>query len=248
MGVKIDPFPGELSRVEKIVKYTTRSGRTAFMPCKRFHLTPEQEAWLRKWFPEVENSVIKEVSGMADSTMHRFAREFGLAKSENGLNGIKKRQAAKIKKACEKNGYYESLRGKKPSPQCLEAAAIWWQEVREGKHDAPMTALRKKNKWKYNAVMKRKGRSLSETYRKEVRRAVLGMPVKTRLRIVTCPYTKSQVSHRHNALKKGYIIIDDTSERGGERYNIYWDKRTKRAPIFEKNLIKDGFQLIEWKD
>ena len=50
MRVKIDPFPGELSRAEKIVKYTTRSGRTAFMPCKGFRLTPEQEAWLRKWF------------------------------------------------------------------------------------------------------------------------------------------------------------------------------------------------------
>lgn len=248
MRVKIDPFPGELSRAAKYKEYTTRRGKTSVMRSDGYVLTPEQEAWMCKWFPEVENSLIKEVSGMADSTMHRFARELGLTKSKKGMKSIKKRQAARIKKACEKNGYYESLRGKKPSPQCFEASAIWWQEVREGKHDAPMTALRKKNKWKYNAVMKRKGRSLSETWRKEVRRAVLGIPLKTRLKIITCPYTKSQTCHRHNALERGYIIVDDTSERGGERYNIYWDKRTKRAPIFEKNLIKDGFRLMEWKD
>ena len=61
-------------------------------------------------------------------------------------------------------------------------------------------------------------------------------------------YNRRQVSHRHNALKRGYIIMEDCSEQGGERYNIYYDNETKRSPIFERNLLKDGFQLKQWSE
>ena len=43
-------------------------------------------------------------------------------------------------------------------------------------------------------------------------------------------------------------IMDDCSEQGGERYNIYYDNETKRSPIFERNLLKDGFHLKQWID
>jgi hypothetical protein len=42
--------------------------------------------------------------------------------------------------------------------------------------------------------------------------------------------------------------MEDCSEQGGERYNIYYDGQTSRAPIFEKNLLKDGFKIKEWND
>ena len=60
------------------------------------------------------------------------------------------------------------------------------------------------------------------------------------------PYTKRQTSHRYNALKRGYIVMQDCSEQGGERYNIYFDQDTERSPIFENNLLKDGFKLHKW--
>ena len=63
-----------------------------------------------------------------------------------------------------------------------------------------------------------------------------------------CKYTKRQTSHRYNALKRGYIIMQDCSEHGGERYNIYYDNDTERAPIFERNLINDGFKLLKWHE
>ena len=64
--------------------------------------------------------------------------------------------------------------------------------------------------------------------------------------IILCPYTRRQVAHRYNALKRGYIVMEDCTEQGGERYNIYYDDQTQRTPIFEKNLINDGFQIIKW--
>ena len=75
------------------------------------------------------------------------------------------------------------------------------------------------------------------------------MERKTRLKcIVMCPYTRRQTAHRYNALKRGYIIMEDCSEQGGERYNIYYDSDTQRTPIFERNLLKDGFHIKEWTD
>jgi hypothetical protein len=75
------------------------------------------------------------------------------------------------------------------------------------------------------------------------------MERKTRLRcIVLCKFTKRQVCHRYNALRRGYIIMQDCSEQSGERYNIYYDDQTERTPIFERNLQKDGFNLLKWND
>ncbi|MDO4185147.1 MAG: ParB N-terminal domain-containing protein [Bacteroidales bacterium] len=50
-----------------------------------------------------------------------------------------------------------------------------------------------------------------------------------------------------------YPLIPKFDERhellqGGERYNIYYDDQTERAPIFEKNLLKDGFHLLRWSE
>ena len=131
--MKIDTFPQVLTYqyIDKI--YTTKTGKQGIQRVRAFVLTDEQEAWFRKWFPEVENSVIAEASGMSFNVLHKFARQYGLTKSEKGLKGIKRRQAAHVKKLCEANGYYDSLRGRQPSAACVEATKKRWQEVREGK-------------------------------------------------------------------------------------------------------------------
>ena len=71
--MKIEPFPGKLEK--QLVK------------CKRsaawkIVLTDEQRAWLIRWFPEEENPRLLKLSGMSHSTLHRYARELHLTKSE----------------------------------------------------------------------------------------------------------------------------------------------------------------------
>jgi hypothetical protein len=186
---------------------------------------------------------------MSHSTLHRFAREFGLTKSPKGIKRIKKRQAAHVKRLCEKNGYYDSLRGKQPSEACRKASAQMWQEIRGGKREHPARIMKRTNPRKYRKWQQRKSQEYKETIRKEMRRALYGMERKTRLRcIVLCKFTKRQVCHRYNALRRGYIIMQDCSEQSGERYNIYYDDQTERTPIFERNLQKDGFNLLKWND
>ena len=243
MAKKIDPFPGELAFEFVERPFTTKLGKAGCQRVKACVLTDEQKEWLCKWFPEVENTRLMQASGMTHSTLHRLARTYGLTKSDKGMRGIKKRQAAHIKKVCTENGWYDSLRGKEPSEACRRATAKMWQDIREGKREHPARVLRRKNPRKYRKWMQRKSEGRKEIIRKETRRVIYGLERHTNLNVVMCKYTKRQIGHRYNALKKGYILMVDCSEQGGERYNIYYDDQTERTAIFERNLEKDGFCL-----
>ena len=70
---------------------------------------------------------------------------------------------------------------------------------------------------------------------KEKRRIIYGLERKTNLKtVVINPYTRSQIHHRFNALKRGYLLDMDCSE--GQP-----DDETQRSARFEANCTKDGF-------
>ena len=243
--MKIDQFPGVLTAQMVDRPFITKLGKAGCQRVKAWVLTDEQRAWLCKWFPEEENSRLTKASGMSHSALHRFARELGLTKSQKGMKRIKKRQAAHVKRVCEKNGYYDSLRGKHPSEACRKATAQMWQEIRDGKREHPARIMKRTNPRRYAQWMQRKSEERRETIRKEIRRVIYGLQRQTNLKnIIACKYTRRQVAHRYNALQRGYILMADCSEQSGERYNIYYDDDTERTPIFERNLLNDGFKLL----
>ena len=246
--MKIEPFPGEITRKLVDKPYITKTGKMGCQRISSIVLTDEQQAWLCRWFPEVENGVLMQASGLTHSSLHRFARELHLTKSEKGLKGIKRRQAAHIKRLCERNGYYDSLRGRQPSAAAVEATKKRWQEVREGKREHPIKAIKRKNPRRYKKMMQKRSEERKETIRKERRRELYGLERKTKLRLPMSKYTKRQVSHRYNALKRGYYVMLDCSEGSGERYNIYYNEDTKRSDYFERNLINDGFNVVRGFD
>lgn len=242
----MDKFHGELQK--KIVErpYTSKSGRACVLHSMIVVLTDEQRNWLIKWFPLIENSRLKKSSGLKDATLHRFAREFGLKKSQKGMHAIRVRQAAKTKKACEKNGYYDSLRGRRPSDACIEASRTMWKEIKSGKRTSPHE-LFKQRPSRYRKICAKMSENRKELIRKERQRAFYGLKRKTQLTcIVLQPYTRPQISARYNALKKGYLVAADRSEEGGMRYDIYYDENTQRTERFEDNLKALGFTIKEW--
>jgi len=241
---KMREFPGELRTVLKEFPFRTKTGRMGVQRAHTYVLTAEQEAWLREVYPECENSRIVKASGMKGSTLHRFARSLGLTKSEKGLKGIMKRQAQKAKRINERSGYYDSLRGKTPSPAAVEGSRRMWEEVREGKRENPWAIFKRTKPHASRALSKKRSAERKEMIRKERRRMELGLTRKTKLTVVVMrPYTRSQTAHRSNALKRGYIVSADCSEQGGERWIIWWDDETDRSERFERNLVKDGFRV-----
>lgn len=84
-----------------------------------YYLEGELKDKFCKLFPKNSNRRLMTWFGISFSTLQRFKRELGL---EKDMRAIRKQQAKDVKKTCEKNGYYASLRGHAPSEACLEAS------------------------------------------------------------------------------------------------------------------------------
>ena len=243
--MKINPFPGKVTK-QVVKRPYLRQGQQFVHRVTTIILTAEQEDWLRTYFPMIENKRLMKLSGLSDGALHRFARELDLKKSEEGMHAIKKRQAAHIKRLCQKNGYYDSMRGRPAPEEFLKANLKMWQEIREGKREHPIAKMKREHPRKYRSWQKRKSEERKELARKERLRMKYGMPRKTKIKILSNPYTKAQVMHRCNALRRGYFYAEDCSEGGGFRYDIYYDDNTQRNERFEKNLVKDGFKVLRY--
>ena len=205
-------------------------------------LNDEQRAWLCQWFPTIENKRLAKAMGVSLYNLHCFARELGLTKSEAGWRAIKRRQTKAMAKTNERNGCYDRKRGHAPSEATLQGARRRWEEYRQGLRESTYEALKRRDPKRYEAVRQMRSMNRREMIAKEKRRIIYGMERKTNLKIVVMkPYTRSQIHHRCNALKRGYLLDVDCSEGQPGRYVIYYDDDTVRSAKFEANCIADGF-------
>ena len=204
-------------------------------PYNKRYLTSELEQEFRRLFPIRTNREMMQLFGVGFSTLQRIKRQLGLHKNKRV---IIQRQAKLCKKICEENGYYDSIRGKQPTPQCIEANRKWRAE---GGH--PMKSLKEKNPRRYKALLKKRSEARKELIRRERTRTKYGMEKKTNLPdyIVdfnTRRYTKKEVSRRYNARKRNYVMFPD------DRYALYYDSKTQRGPRFEQIAIADGWKVL----
>ena len=207
-------------------------------------LNDEQREWLCRWFPVIENKRLAKAMGISLYKLHCFARELGLTKSEAGWRAIKRRQTKAMVKTNRKNGCYDRKRGHPPSEATLQGSRRRWEEYRQGLRESTYGTIRRTDPKRYQAVMKKRSESRREMIRKEKRRIIYGMERKTNLKVVVMkPYTRSQLAHRCNALRRGYLLDEDCSEGKPGRYVIYYDGDTMRSAKFEANCIKDGFTI-----
>lgn len=196
-------------------------------------LSKEQEEKFRKLFPKTMNEKMMELFGISFSTLQRFKRQLGL---EKDMKVIRKKLAKKIKDICEKNGYYDSLRGKPVSEACKQASR---EKRMQGFH--PMKALKENNHRRYTRICRQRSERRKEQIRKERKFREYGI-TRIKLHLPVFKYTRKQVCQRSNARRKGYIV-GEKGEYSGERYTIYFDNNTFRSPIFEKSLSKGGFTV-----
>lgn len=202
-----------------------------------YYLTPELEAELRKRYPVTFNADLMKLFGISFSTLHRFARQLGLAKNDKT---IRRKQAELTKRICEENGYYASIRGRRPSEASIEATK---QMFAEGFH--PMKLLKKKNPRKYNRILAKKSEQRKELEAEISRYHHWGIDHGSALADYRpqIKFNRRQTAHRYHAKKRGYIL-GDIRESSGERWAIYYDCNTTRSPIFERNLQKDHFRVL----
>jgi len=200
-----------------------------------YYLTPDLEAQFRRLYPITMNRDMMRIFGISFSTMQRFKRELGLEKK---MKTIRHKQAQLAKRICEKNGYYDSMRGHRPSDACMEAA----KKMRESGFN-PWHRLRDTNRRKYNKCLKQKSEQRKELLRKERNRVDWGLEQYTNLHVPFYPYGHRRISFRNCCRIAGYMPGNARLE--SERWVIYYTEDTKRGTVREKHGEALGFRFVQ---
>lgn len=203
------------------------------MSVKEYYLEGELKERFCQLFPKNSNRRMMTWFGISFSTLQRFKRELGL---EKDMRSIRKQQANDIKKICEKNGYYDSIRGKAPSEACLEAA----RKLRaSGFH--PMKQLKANNPRKYKQLMRKKSEQHKELWRKGRLRAFYGLERQTNLRIPDAPLTHKALAQKHAMIRCCNYFADPL----GDPHIICYDSETQRSAQREATAEKHGLKVVE---
>lgn len=205
------------------------------MGVMEYYLTPELEQEFRRLFPITFNRRMMELFGLSFATLQRFKRELGLTKHKRT---IIRKQAEVTKRICEKNGWYDSLRGKAPSEAAKEGLR---RKFAEGWH--PYKTMRRKNPRKYKRLMQEMSEQRKALVAREHRRIDIGLQQQTNLCLVQCQYTRSETQTRSYAKHKYGYIPGSRDESSGERHIIFYDKDTRRSPRFEQLAQSRGFEF-----
>ena len=200
---------------------------------REYYLEGELKERFCQLFPKNSNRRMMAWFGLSFSTLQRFKREFGL---EKDMQAVRKQQAKDIKKICERNGYYASIRGKAPSEACLEATR---QLRASGFH--PIKQIKATNPRKYKRLMRKKSEQRKELYRKEQLRAFYGLERQTNLRIPSSPLSHSASSHKHAMIKSCNYFADPL----GDPHIICYDSETQRSARREATAAKHGLKVVE---
>ena len=202
---------------------------------KTYVLEGELKKKFIKLFPKNSNRRMMEWLGISFSTVQRFKNELGLKKD---MKAIRRQQIMDVKKTCEENGYYDSLRGKPVSEACQEGRRRLFESG-----FCPLKALKKKNPRRYKAFLLRSSEAHKEVWRKERLREEYGLERKTKLNLSQRPMKsaaasfKNMMTHRLN-----YFSVP------GHPWWIAYDSETNRSERSEATARKHGFEIIEGED
>ena len=200
---------------------------------KEYYLEGELKERFCQLFPKNSNRRMMAWFGLSFSTLQRFKREFGL---EKDMQAVRKQQAKDIKKICERNGYYASIRGKAPSEACMEASR---QLRASGFH--PIKQLKANNPRKYKRLMRKKSEQRKELWRKERMRMVYGLERRTKLRLPL-----NSLTHAASACK--YVMIRECNyfaDPDSDSHIICYDSQTRRSARREATAAKHGLKVVE---
>lgn len=204
-------------------------------PGGKYYMTEELEEKFRKLFPIHSNRRIMKWFGISLGTVERFKRKLGLKKD---MRAIRKKLAQEIKRTCEKNGYYDSIRGKRPSEASIEATKRMRAEG-----FCPARRLKETNPRKFCRAMRKMGETRREMFRKERLRMKYGLERKTKLNIPCQPMSPTACSQKHAMIKQCNYFAD-----GSHPAWVCYDSETRRSARREATAVRHGLKIVEGRE
>lgn len=206
-----------------------RPGRGGKM---EYYLTDELEEKFRKAYPIHSNRRIMQWFGISFTSMQRFRRKLGLAKN---MTAIRKELARDVKRICENNGYYASLRGKPVSEACKEGA-----KMLAASGFSSIKAMKEKNPRRYKRIIRKKAASWKETREKDMLKVKYGLEQKTKFRIVLSPMKHGASSQKHAMIAHNNYFSDPEHPDW-----VCYDNKTRRSARREATAVKKGLRIVE---
>ena len=198
--------------------------------CLTHVLEGETQRMFRKLWPIHSNRRIAEWFGLSFSTIQRLAKSEGL---EKNMKAIRKELSRDVKKICEANGYYASLRGKRPSEACLEASR---RKRAEGFH--PYKRMKELSPRRYAKFIAERGAHIHELHEKEKKRLRWGLEQKTKLNVAVEPLPHRAAGQKHLMIKhNNYFAVS------GHSSWVCYDNETRRSARREATAIRHGLQV-----
>ena len=174
--------------------------------------------------------------GVSSSTINRLVKKLELKKD---MNTIRRKWAKAVKKTCEENGYYASLRGR-PLPE--KARAAYKRKVdEEGYH--PIKHLKATNPRRFKKMCQKRSETRRELVRRERLRMDYGLPRLTNINLVADPIS-CRASEQKSRMIKAHNYFADPDHRD----YICYDSLTDRSPRMEATAIRKGLRVIEAED
>ena len=204
-------------------------------PFNRYVLEGENLERFRKLYPKHSNARLMKWFGISFSTLQRFRRELGLSKD---MAAIRRQQARDTVRICEANGYYDSIRGRKPSEATMEGA----RKLREAGFN-PLRRLKETNPRKFRAMKRKWGQARSEVIKAERFRMLYGLTRKTRLKISAYPLSSAATSQKNSMISSNNYFACE-----GHPSWVCWDADTTRSPRREATAIRHGLKIVEGQD
>ena len=204
-------------------------------PFGRYVLEGENLERFRKLYPKHSNARLMKWFGISFSTLQRFRRELGL---EKDMAAVRRQQARDTVKICEANGYYDSIRGRKPSEATMEGA----RKLRETGFN-PMRRLKETNPRKFRAMKRKWGQARREVIKAERFRLLYGLTRKTRLKISAYPLSSAATSQKNSMISRNNYFAAE-----GHPSWVCWDADTVRSPRREATAVRHGLKIVEGQD
>lgn len=187
-------------------------------PRNKIVLTEKQEAYLRRHFQDTDNEYLALVLGISQTTLHRYARAWGLKKTRAHCKQMQREAAAAAKASHLANGTYP--------PRGFIIPGSERYRFKAGHKEGKVAKRRR---------IRAATESRRHTIQKERARIAAGLPQKTKLRLTAQPVEK--VKDRYYLKKRGYILDEETA-------TAYYNAETKRSPKKEATARHYAFKEI----
>lgn len=138
----------------------------------KIELTESQLAWLLKHYKHTKNAEAARKLGIGESTLHRFARKYGLKKTPQFMRKTQRAAADAAERSHRENGTYPPKGYRVPRSEV-------------GQFKPGVSSRQRLGDKKEDARLQKMAETRRETIRKEKARILFGLPQKTKLKLTS---------------------------------------------------------------